>query len=243
MPRRRGKRISRSSAGRTSATSCRHRPRWRAASRCARRGSSIQRPRPRRVGGPVGLHIDRLLHALPGDVGQVFGHRIVAADRLVGAEDARLHRARQPGQVRLPPDVEMASTALMPARPSRRRGSRGDGGRGPAVAQPVEHRQDRPHRARSRAGRPGRRRAATATAPTTRAPRSRAMAATSASGPAAFQPVRDDDHQRAPGEGAKRGTDRKTASASPSRVPPSQSATSPEASTSACRGRGASARG
>ena len=34
--------------------------------------------------------------------------RIIAADRLVGSENARLHRADEPGQVGLPPDVMMA---------------------------------------------------------------------------------------------------------------------------------------
>ena len=57
--------------------------------------------------GPVGLDVDRLLDAGAGDVGEVLLDRVVAADRLVGAEDARDHRALQPGEVGLAPDVVM----------------------------------------------------------------------------------------------------------------------------------------
>src|SRR4029078_9592356 len=37
----------------------------------------------------------------------IFADRIVAADRLIGPEDARLHRAGQPCEVRLPQDMMM----------------------------------------------------------------------------------------------------------------------------------------
>ena len=57
--------------------------------------------------GPVGLHIDRARHAGAGEIVEIFLDRIVAPDRLVGAEDARLHRAAQPGQVGLTPDMMM----------------------------------------------------------------------------------------------------------------------------------------
>ena len=57
---------------------------------------------------PVGLHIDRLDDAGARDIGAEFLDRIVAADRLVGAEDPGLHRPGEPGQVGLPPDVVMA---------------------------------------------------------------------------------------------------------------------------------------
>jgi hypothetical protein len=57
--------------------------------------------------GPVGLHINRLDDAIAGEVVEVFADRIVATDRLIGAEDARLHRPEQPGKVGLTPDVMM----------------------------------------------------------------------------------------------------------------------------------------
>ena len=57
------------------------------------------------LGRPVGLHVDGFFHARVFDVGQIFLDRIVAADRLVGAEDARQHRADEPGEVLLAPDV------------------------------------------------------------------------------------------------------------------------------------------
>src|ERR1043166_2154087 len=57
--------------------------------------------------GPVGLHIDRLGDAGACEIGEILLDRIVAPDRLIGAEDARLHRPGQPGQVRLTPDVMM----------------------------------------------------------------------------------------------------------------------------------------
>ena len=59
------------------------------------------------VVGPVGLHIDRARHAGACEVAEIFLNRIVAPDRLVGAEDARLHRTAQPGQVGLTPDMMM----------------------------------------------------------------------------------------------------------------------------------------
>jgi hypothetical protein len=59
------------------------------------------------VGRPVGLHVDRFHHAPVGDLGEIFRHRIIALDRLVGAEDARLHGADEPWQVLAAPDVVM----------------------------------------------------------------------------------------------------------------------------------------
>src|SRR5258705_4477877 len=59
------------------------------------------------VVGPVGLHIDRARYTGACEIAEIFLDRIVAPDRLVGAEDARLHRAAQPGQVGLTPDMMM----------------------------------------------------------------------------------------------------------------------------------------
>ncbi len=59
------------------------------------------------VVGPVGLHVNRAGDAGALEIVEIFLDRIVAADRLVGPEDARLHRAGQPGQVGLTPDVMM----------------------------------------------------------------------------------------------------------------------------------------
>ena len=56
---------------------------------------------------PVGLDIDRGDDAIVFDVGEIFGDRIVAADRVVGAENARHHRPVQPRLIRLAPDVMM----------------------------------------------------------------------------------------------------------------------------------------
>ena len=56
---------------------------------------------------PVRLDVDRLDDVRARDVGPVFVDRIVAPDRLVGAENARLHRADEPRQVGLAPDVVM----------------------------------------------------------------------------------------------------------------------------------------
>ena len=56
---------------------------------------------------PVRLHVDGFFHAAAGDVGEIFLDRIVAADFFVGPEDARQHRAGEPGQIGLPPDVMM----------------------------------------------------------------------------------------------------------------------------------------
>ena len=60
------------------------------------------------LGRPVGLHVDRLDDAEAVEVGAIFFDRIVAPDRLVGTENARLHRAHEPREVGLPPDVVMA---------------------------------------------------------------------------------------------------------------------------------------
>src|SRR5215213_9743567 len=57
--------------------------------------------------GPVGLHIYRARNAGASEVVEIFLNRIVAPDRLVGAEDAWLHRAAQPRQVGLTPDMMM----------------------------------------------------------------------------------------------------------------------------------------
>src|SRR5437763_1293514 len=70
--------------------------------------------------GPVGLHIDRLGDAGACEIGEIFLDRVVAADRLIGAENARLHGSAQPGQVRLTPDVmmcvdERAHAAFLPS--------------------------------------------------------------------------------------------------------------------------------
>ena len=56
---------------------------------------------------PVGLHVDGFLDAAPVDVAQIFLDRVVAPDRLVGAEDTRARRPREPRQVPPPPDVMM----------------------------------------------------------------------------------------------------------------------------------------
>src|SRR5882724_6325500 len=57
------------------------------------------------AGGPVGLDVDRFDDIAAGRVAAVFGDRIVAADRLIGPEDARHLRPRKPGQIVQPPDV------------------------------------------------------------------------------------------------------------------------------------------
>jgi hypothetical protein len=57
--------------------------------------------------GPIGLHIDRPGHAAAGDVGKILADRIVAADRFIRSEDARLHRSVEPRQIGPPPDVVM----------------------------------------------------------------------------------------------------------------------------------------
>ena len=56
---------------------------------------------------PVGLHIDRLHDAGAGKVRQKFLDRIIALDRIVGAEDARHGRSLHPRLVRETPDVMM----------------------------------------------------------------------------------------------------------------------------------------
>ena len=56
---------------------------------------------------PIGLHVNRCGDAAVGDVGEIFADRIVAPDRLVRAEDARLHRPVEPWQIGPPPDVVM----------------------------------------------------------------------------------------------------------------------------------------
>src|SRR6266513_166924 len=57
--------------------------------------------------GPVGLHVDRPGHTRAGEIVEIFTDGIVAPDRFIGAENTRLHRAGQPGQVSLAPDVMM----------------------------------------------------------------------------------------------------------------------------------------
>src|ERR1700691_3684154 len=54
---------------------------------------------------PIGLYIDRFDDAMAGEVVEIFADRIVAPDRLIGTEDAWLHRSDQPGQIGLAPDV------------------------------------------------------------------------------------------------------------------------------------------
>src|SRR5882757_9545184 len=56
---------------------------------------------------PVRLHIDRLDDAITREVVEVFTDRIVATDRFVGTEDARLHRPDQPRKIGLAPYVMM----------------------------------------------------------------------------------------------------------------------------------------
>src|SRR5262249_22136422 len=58
-------------------------------------------------GRPVGLHIDRLDDVAALGIGQELIDRIVAADRLVGAEDARHLGALQPSEIGQAPDVVM----------------------------------------------------------------------------------------------------------------------------------------
>ena len=58
---------------------------------------------------PIALHVNRLDDAGAGDVGEELADRIIAPDRLVGSEDARLHRAVEPRQVAPVPDVVMGS--------------------------------------------------------------------------------------------------------------------------------------
>src|SRR5882672_651120 len=56
---------------------------------------------------PIGLHIDRFDDIIAGEVVEVFADRIVATDRLIGTEYARLHRTHQPGKIGLAPYVVM----------------------------------------------------------------------------------------------------------------------------------------
>src|SRR5581483_4819494 len=56
---------------------------------------------------PIGLHIDRSGHAGTRKVIQIFLDRIVAPDRVIGTENALLHRSTQPRQVGLTPDMMM----------------------------------------------------------------------------------------------------------------------------------------
>src|SRR5690606_41505133 len=60
-----------------------------------------------RSGGPVGLDIDRAGHAGAAHGLQELVDRVVSLGRVVVAEDTRLARALQPGEVRLAPDVMM----------------------------------------------------------------------------------------------------------------------------------------
>src|SRR5262245_4267552 len=71
----------------------------------------IQRPRRR----PVRLHVDGFGNAFGPAIGKIFLDRIIAPDRLMGTENARLHRSHQPGQIGLPPDVEMRVANLREA--------------------------------------------------------------------------------------------------------------------------------
>src|SRR6267154_3823553 len=66
-------------------------------------GRLVLEPRRR----PIGLHVDRFDDTMAGEVVEIFADRIVATDRLVGTEYARLHRPDQPGKIGLAPDVMM----------------------------------------------------------------------------------------------------------------------------------------
>ena len=86
----------------------RHSRRWLAEIRFRRRLAARRRLRPRSASfGPIALHVDGLRHAGAGEIGQIFADQIVAPDRLVGAEDARLHRSVEPRQIAAAPDVVM----------------------------------------------------------------------------------------------------------------------------------------
>src|SRR5271155_4292378 len=60
------------------------------------------------LGRPVCLHVDRFDDAGPGYIGAELLDRVIAPNRLIGAENAGLHRAGEPGKVALPPDMMMA---------------------------------------------------------------------------------------------------------------------------------------
>ena len=54
---------------------------------------------------PIALYVDRLRNAGAGEIGEIFVDQIVAADRFVRSEDARLHRSVEPRQIAAAPDV------------------------------------------------------------------------------------------------------------------------------------------
>ena len=85
----------------------RHRRRCRAASPSAPLPPAPMPPRPPPVRLASWPGHRRIHDAAAGDVGEVFLDRVVAADRLIGPEDARHHRPREPRQIGLPPDVMM----------------------------------------------------------------------------------------------------------------------------------------
>src|SRR5258707_12837081 len=71
--------------------------------------------------GPVGLHVNRADDAGAREIVEIFANGIIAADRFIGPEDARLHRAGQPGEIRLTPDMMMGvddTSHAAPLRPS-----------------------------------------------------------------------------------------------------------------------------
>ena len=110
---------------------------------------------------PVRLHVDRPGHPATGDVLQVLVHEVIAPDRLVGAEDPRLHRPGQPRQVGPAPDVVMGIDDREQAHCDRiSRGSVSDmDGRypGPAWSEPRDG-SDPGNDAASGRGRPARKR-------------------------------------------------------------------------------------
>src|SRR6516165_961356 len=185
--------------------------------------------------GPIGLNINRFRHAAAGDVGQKFADRIVAPDRLVRAEDARLQRPVEPRQVRPSPDVVVgvdncghAALAFAKLRtwaqilstvpPSASTSRNGRAATRPAV----------------RGSKLGS--AASGVSQTTcqASWAKRAIAARSAPGSPRSRPSESTTTAAPRASAAKRGMDSKAPSASPRRVPPSQSATRNETAVSAC---------
>src|SRR4051794_34301228 len=188
--------------------------------------------------GPVGLHIDRARDAGALEVVEIFLDRVIAPDRLVGAEDARLHRSGEPGQVGLPPDVMVAvddfahATLLRPNAstcatidaldpPSTRSSTK----RSMATSASVCGRKPGPVASGvSQLTRQARRESlATASRSASGSPRSSPSETTTTAAPRPSPP--------------NRGTARKACSASPIRVPPSQSLTRCAAAFSACSRR------
>ena len=178
------------------------------------------------IGRPIGLHIDRALDAGAAHVGEIFRDRIIAPDRFVGPEDARLHRACEPRQIVPAPDVVMGVDDLLRHRIARppayvRRARRrcpplailSTNGRIALIAA-VSGRK----RGSSASGvshgdaTPGGRSFRTASAMRAWSPRSSPSERTRTTAPRA--------------KPAKRGWARNASSAAPIRVPPSQSATS-----------------